>query len=308
MFAFFAFILLLRQLVVYFQYNMFYFSVLIVVGVLLFGLFRRIAFVRLFLDRIDSWFFNLPPLQYLLWLSVKFETCLNSENYFVKQVSFFFIIPLTLGYLYGLVFLLSSLPDPSILQLVEVFILLWISFYLRLRYTSLNYVNLEIDSSTVSWDELLTRFQQKHNLSFVNRSLPNAPIVLASLRYSSYKYLKENVKLSYQKRGVSGIVRTISKVASEHSQPIATVIAGGLTSGAAVFGAFTLAAVEREKVEVEKEKLKLGHRQVALDEKKLDFDMKKFDHVKSQPQNPPSNVSFHEEDYYVLLNYSSYSL
>lgn len=66
------------------------------------------------------------------------ETWLSGKNYFITQLTFFLVPLLTVAYFYGLVFLTSSNPIPSILQLVEVFVVIWLSFYLRLRLTYLN--------------------------------------------------------------------------------------------------------------------------------------------------------------------------
>jgi hypothetical protein len=109
-----------------------------------------------------------------------------------------------------------------------------------LRSTSLNYYNLEIDTPTVSWDNLLARFQEKQNLSFTSQISSQAPVALVSIRHSSYSNLKTAVLNIFPKRGVRTSAKALAEVArkfiSDNPSNVGTVTGAVITGAIALFG------------------------------------------------------------------------
>jgi len=297
-------LIVFRQLLLYTQIDIVYFSFLVPFLILSVETLKKRPFFNNFVNKIDSWFLDFKFVQSLLWVSMQVETWLSGKNYFITQLTFFLVPLLTVAYFYGLVFLTSSNPIPSILQLVEVFIVIWLSFYLRLRSTYLNYFNLGVDTVAVSWDELLRLLKDKYNLSFKSHSFSNQPIVLASVRHSSYKKFKEDIHVAYQTRGMWAAARAFGKgakrVASENPGPTATIVAGSMGAGVGLYGIASNNHLESRKLDLEEKKFGLQERQTGLQERQLDLQERQYNDSKNSSvgsdKSPPSNVGFTEED------------
>lgn len=227
---------------------------------------------------------GLMPVQFLLWLTMIFETYLSGVNFLLALLGFFCIPFLILGFFDGLVFLGSSNPTPSILQLLEVFLVIWLTFYLRLRIRYFNYYNLQIDTPAVHWGDMLNLYKEKYNLSFDVHTFLNKPILLASVSYSSFKQLKDEVHIAYQTRGMWSGARAMGRgakrIVSENPGPTATYVACFVTAGVGLYGV-------SKQCEIAAAKLVLQKKEVELKERDLDLRERMFKHAQQRDQNPP---------------------
>lgn len=139
--------------------------------------------------------------------------------------------------------------------------------------------------------------RDKYNLSFKSHSFSNQPIVLASVRHSSYKKFKEDIHVAYQTRGMWSAARALGKgakrIISENPGPTVTVVAGSMGAGVGLYGIASNTYLERRKLELEEKKFDLQKDQ-------FDFEKRKYEDSKNSSsgsdKSPPSNVSLNEED------------
>lgn len=217
----------------------------------------------------DLALFNSYLVQVLLRLTIQLESSFISSNLFASCLSFLILLFIYLGYFYGLVFMASPNSSISILDVINGFIVVWSSLYLRLRSTSLNYFNLEIDTSSVSWDNLLTRFQEKQGFLLTNKVSSQAPISLLSIKHSSYLVFKTAVISTYQKRGMrsaaKAVVEADRKVVSQNSNAFAGIVGAGITVGGAVYTVNEGVKIQEKTIETQEN---------ATAESKRQFDIK----------------------------------
>jgi hypothetical protein len=239
--------MILRYILVFCKGNLFLFALTSFLFFLLVKYLKRFTSLNQFLDRLDSAFFESFLIQSLLQATVHFESAFISRNFFVSLASFFIYVFILQFYLEGLILLSQPYKSVLLLDMIKVFTVLWVSFYLRLRMTSLNYFNLEIDTPTISWNELLTRLQKKENLHFVNKVSSELPITLISMKYSSYSRIRESFQSTFQKRGMKKSARDFVKDGAKTISENPSLFGGAV---GATIGAGTLAYTSKQSNDI----------------------------------------------------------
>lgn len=225
---------------------MFLFGITLVLFFVTVSYLRKIPSINELLTRLDSALFRSFFVQSLLQATVQLESGFFSRNLFITVFSYFIYMLLLHFYLDGLFFFTHSFDSVDILEVLNMCLVLWTSFYLKLRMTSLNYVNLEINTSTISWNTLISIFKQKEKLDFINLVPSEAPVALVSLKHDSYIRVRESFNLDLQKRGVKTIARTVSEAAQkaakasakatgENSDASIALAGVAITSGTAIY-------------------------------------------------------------------------
>lgn len=257
MFSVVVFFIVLRYILVFFENNTLFFTLTLTLFLVIIEYLKRFTTFKTLLDRVDSALFNTYFIQGLLQLTVQFESSLKDPNFFRVCLGYFMYMFALKSSFYGLVFIASSKSSISFFEAIDVFVLLWSSFYVRLRLTSLNYFNLEIDTPTVSWDNLLTRFQEKQNLSLVSKLPSQQSVALVSMRHSSYLYLKTAIHDLRAKRGMregaKAAAKIAKKVTTENSSNASAIVGGVVTAGIGLYGIHETVKVQNETNAVQRQ-------------------------------------------------------
>lgn len=184
------------------------------------GLIKHIPIVNRLLTWLDSSLFKSFFIQNLLQASVQFESGFFSRNVFVTIFHFFIYMWLLNYYFEGLSLLTYSFGSVTIIKILKVFFVFWTSFYLKLRMTALNYVYLEINTSTTTWNILIEKFKQKEKLDFINVIPSDDTVALVSMKCESYTGFRDSMKIVFHDMSIKSIAGTVEDTAKVSAKAI----------------------------------------------------------------------------------------